>query len=82
MSVTAPSCATVVAPSVTPAAATPVAVIPGAGADEDSTYKPIRSVIAIGRARIWVIVVVSIVADWRGANVARTKSNAHADLSL
>jgi hypothetical protein len=40
-----------------------VAVIPRAGADEDSTDEPIRPVVSVGGAGVRVIIVVAIGAD-------------------
>jgi len=40
-----------------------VAVIPGTGADEDAAYKPVRAVVAVGGAGVWVVVVVAVGAD-------------------
>ena|SRR5260370_968092 len=40
-----------------------VAVEPGAGADEGAAYEPVRSVEAVGRASVWVVVVVAVGAD-------------------
>src|SRR6266849_2221509 len=43
--------------------ASSVAVEPGAGADEGAAYEPVRSVEAIGRTGVWIIVVVAVGAD-------------------
>src|SRR5260370_12545944 len=40
-----------------------VTVIPRSGADEDAAGEPIRSVIAVGGARVRIIVVIAIGAD-------------------
>ncbi len=37
-----------------------VAAIPGTGADEDAAAEPIRSVESVGRAGVWVVVVVAV----------------------
>ena len=53
--------------------ATPViAVVPGAGTDEDAADEPVRSVIAVGGAIVRGIIVVAIGADWRGAVIDRS----------
>jgi hypothetical protein len=44
-----------------------IAVVPGAGADEDATYKPVRAVVSVGSAGVRIIIVVAVGADWRGA---------------
>ncbi len=52
-------------------------------ADEDAAHKRIRSVVAIGRAGVWVVVVVAVGADrrWavviRGAVIGGADSDAH-----
>jgi hypothetical protein len=40
-------------------AAAPISVVPGAGADKETTHEPARSVVAIGRAGVWVIRIVA-----------------------
>jgi hypothetical protein len=53
---------------------------PRACADENAALKPVRAVIAVGRAGVWVIVVIAIGADRRCAVIDRaSKSNAEAD---
>src|SRR5713226_6970792 len=47
-----------------------IAVIPGAGSDEDAAGEPIRSVESVGRAGVRVIVVVAISANWRWAVIS------------
>ena len=63
--------AATVAVSATIVAVSIIAVIPGAGADEDTAYEPIRSVEAIGCAGVRIIIVVAVGADWRWAVVGR-----------
>ncbi len=58
-----------------PARMTPV--IPRARADKRAAYKPVRTVIAVGRASIRIIVVVPIVADRRTSRVSGTDPNSH-----
>jgi len=55
-----------------------IAVVPRTGADEDATREPLRSVKAIGRAGVRIIVVVAIDA-YRGRPVIRGRPNSHAD---
>lgn len=58
-----------------------IAVVPGAGADEDAAYEPIRPVIAVGRAGVRSIVVIPIGADRSWAVIGRrSKSNAESDV--
>jgi hypothetical protein len=60
--------------------AVPIAVKPGAGADEDAAYEPVRSVEAVGCAGVRIIIVVAIGADGRGAVIDRSaKSDAEGD---
>ena len=55
----------------------PIAVVPRACADEDATDKPIRTVVAIGRARVRRIRVIPIGANRRCANIGGTDSHRH-----
>jgi hypothetical protein len=61
--------------------ATPViAVVPGAGADEDAAGEPIRPVEAVRGTGVRIIIVVAVSADWRGAVIGRgANSNAEGD---
>jgi hypothetical protein len=53
---------------------------PWASADEDAALEPIRAVIAVGSAGIWVVIVVAIGASGRWAVIdGRSKSNAEGD---
>jgi len=83
-SITAVTVVTVSAAAVIPTAiavsatvvATPViAVIPGAGADEDAAGEPVRSVVSVRSAVVGIIVVVAIGADWRWAVIDRTANS-------
>lgn len=56
----------------------PVAVIPGARADEHAINEPIWAVVAVRRTTIGVIIVVAISANWRWAVVSRA-ADANAD---
>jgi hypothetical protein len=74
--------------SITPTA-TPVTVIPGAGADEDATHEPARSVVAIRRASVGVVGVITPAADRGWAvtiavviSVSRIDADTHTDLSI
>jgi len=42
-----------------------IAVIPGAGTDEDAANEPVWSIKAVGSASIWIVGVVAVSADWR-----------------
>jgi hypothetical protein len=65
-------------------AVTVVAVIPGAGTDEDAAGEVIGSVVTVRSAGIGIVAVVSIRADWRWADgaVDRTYSDAHGNLRV
>jgi hypothetical protein len=52
----------------------PTPAVPRADAEEDAIVKPLRPVIAVGRAGVWVIPVVAVGADRR-----RTVSGSDAD---
>jgi len=55
-----------------------IAVVPRTCADEDATREPLRSVKAIGRAGVRIIVIVAIGA-YGGRPVVRGRPNSHAD---
>jgi hypothetical protein len=61
-----------------------ITVKPWAGADEHTAYEPLRPVVAIRRARVRIICVVSIGADWgwSGVAIAGADSNANSYLCL
>jgi hypothetical protein len=61
-----------------------VAVVPGAGADEDAAGEVIRSVVAVWSAGVRIVAVVAVSADWRRADgtVYGTYSNAHPNLRV
>lgn len=54
---------------------------PGTGADEDAAGEVVRPVVAVGRAGVRIVAVVTIGADWRWA-VHGTYSNGNANLGL
>ena len=58
-----------------------VAVIPGAGADEDTVHKIIRAVVAVRRAGVGIISVVAIGAN-RGRANDHWATDCHADTHL
>jgi hypothetical protein len=58
--------------AIAPAATVEASAIPRAHANEYAVYKPLRPVIAIGRAGVRVIVIISIGANWRRTNVGRS----------
>lgn len=62
----------------------PVAVIPRARADEDAIYEPVRAVVSVWSAGIWVISIVAVGANWSRPNGSGngTYANAHRDLSM
>jgi hypothetical protein len=84
--------ATVVATAAIVSATSPIAVIPGAGADEDPSDKPARAIVAIGRARVGIIVVVPPRTHWGRVSVAIipvpripvpwTNANSYTDLGI
>ncbi len=55
-----------------PAGMAIIPVIPRPYADEHAVDKPRGAIVAIGRASVWVIVIVSIGTNRRWANVSRT----------
>ena len=61
-----------------------VTAIPGSGAYERAAYKPVRTVVAIGRASVRIIPVIAIRADWSGAHarVNRSNANTHGNLGM
>jgi hypothetical protein len=80
---------TIVAMAVVPAAiiattvkaATIVAVEPGAGTDEDAADEVVRSVVAVWRAGVRIVAVVTVGADRRWPNDG-THSDSHANLGV
>lgn len=62
----------------------PIAVIPGAGADEDAANEVVRAIVAVGSAGVRIITVVAISADrcWSNGDADRTYSNANSDLGV
>jgi hypothetical protein len=50
---------------------------PWTSATKDATHKPFRTVVAVGCARVWIIVVVAVGADWCWSVVGRPYSDAH-----
>jgi hypothetical protein len=66
-------------PSVITVATSVVAVIPRPGADKETACKPLRPIVSIRRARIWVVSIIAIGACWGCADVAVTRANADAD---
>jgi hypothetical protein len=62
--------AAIVSAATVVSAATPIPVVPGAGSDEETTDKPARPVVAVGRACVRIIVVIPPRADRGGVPVA------------
>src|SRR5262249_9418877 len=60
------------------------AVIPRAGADEDSVHKPGRTIVSVGRTVIRVVRIVAVRANWRTGNIAGadTETDSNSDLRL
>lgn len=56
---------------------TPISVVPRAGADEDSTDEPIRTVVAVWRARVRRIRVIAVGANRSWTDVRRANANSH-----
>jgi hypothetical protein len=58
-------------------------VEPGASADKDSAYKPLRAVVAVGRASIGVIPIVAVVTHRRDvASIHRANPDANHNLCM
>src|ERR1035438_8384063 len=72
--------APVIAP--TPAAPAVISAIPRPGAQEHSTDKPVRPVVAVRRTGVWWRSVVAVVAYRRSGNVSRPESDPNTDLGL
>src|ERR1017187_3201229 len=64
------------------ASAAVVASIPWPGAQEHSTDKPVRRVVAVWRSSVRWIYVVAIDAYWRSGDISRSESDPNADLGL
>jgi ribosomal protein L18E len=45
-----------------------VAVVPGAGSDEDSSGEPVGAVVAVGSTGVWSVVKVPVWAYWGGSD--------------
>jgi hypothetical protein len=61
------------------AAASPISVIPRAGADEVSADEPVRAVVAVGRTSIRVIIIVAVSAYRSWPPIAVTWADSNAD---
>src|ERR1019366_127447 len=59
-----------------------IAPTPRPGAQEPSTDKPVRPVVAVWCTRVRWISVVAVVAYWRSGNVSRPESDRNTDLGL
>src|SRR5215471_20397051 len=44
-------------------APTVVAVEPGSGTNEDAAHKPVRAIVTVGSASVWIVTVVPVCAD-------------------
>ena len=58
------------------------AVVPRAGADEDSAVEPVRTIVAVGGAGIRGIPVIAIRADRRNIAITSANSNGNPNLRL
>src|SRR6266446_4231078 len=58
-----------------------IPAVPGASADKDPVREPTRSIVAVGRATIRIVRVITIRADRRASYIA-AKANAHSDSDL
>jgi hypothetical protein len=63
-------------------AASPVTVIPRAGADKHAAYEPVWPVITIRCASVRIIPIVAVGADGTNARVNRTDANSHGNLGM
>ena len=52
---------------------------PRPSANEQTTYKPVRTVIPVGRAGIGIVAVIAVRANWRSGDIPRTDSYAHSN---
>jgi hypothetical protein len=66
--------------AMTPVVGTPIAVIPGACADEDAVHEPARAVVAIGGASVRIVAIVAVGAD--GSRTYNGGANAYTDSDL
>jgi hypothetical protein len=57
-------------------------VKPWASADEETTGKPIRSVVSVWRTRIRIVSVISVITNRRSGKVTRTNSDANSNPDL
>jgi hypothetical protein len=55
--------------------------IPGTSADKDSVREPARTIVAVGRAIIRIVLVITISADRRTSHIA-AEANSHSDPHL
>jgi hypothetical protein len=64
--------------------ASPVAVVPWPGSNENSAHEPVRSVVAVRSAGVRIETVIAVMADGRTTYVSipRAKSYANADRNL
>ena len=76
--------AAVIAATTVEAAAVVAAVKPRAGADEDASGEIVRAVVAVWRASVRIVAVVTVSADWGGTDgaVHGAYPDAHAKLRL
>ena len=89
MEATIPAAPAIPTPAIpTPAFTTPTpaimteAVVPRARTDKHASYEPIRSVVAVRRASVRIVIVIAISADRSGAVIAGTNPHADCDLRL
>src|SRR5262249_21853706 len=63
-------------------ATAPIAVIPGAGADEDAVHEVTRAVVAVGGAGVRIVAVIAIGTDWSGTHDGGANGDADTDLRM
>src|SRR6267154_2208639 len=73
----------IVSKAATPTAApTPTPTVPGAGANEYASRKPVRPVVTVRRTSVGIIIVVPVIAYRWAVSITRPESDTHADLRL
>ncbi len=55
------------------------AVVPRACADKDSASKPVRTIVAVGRASIRIVGVIAVSASWRASHIAWADAHSNAN---
>jgi hypothetical protein len=73
----APIKASAIVTASVPARMAPIRVIPRPDADEDAVHEPLRAVVAIGRAGVRIIVIISIGTNRGWTDISRANSDAN-----